>query len=162
MTHSPIRVTIVPPDGDHTDPLQSDYKVYLYYKDSGDFRMMRVNSHGGMQGPQMSLVLVALDRRRGKTERLLDWMAAAPVSEHRVCVSPTLEESHRVQRIGLERGLESWQFCSLSETMDRGSWSGVLAGRGGRIVLGLDNIDIMLPALLGREVGMVTITTPAV
>lgn len=104
--------------------------------------------------------VLALPRRRGKTMEVLKWLADAPEGEHRVLVSQDLMESHRVQRLGMKRGLESWQFVALSEVTPT-AWSGVLRGRGGRVVLGLDNLDLMLPWLLGWPVSLATVTLDA-
>lgn len=108
--------------------------------------------------------LIALPRRLGKTEQLLNWLRSAPEGEHRILVSHNLMESHRIFRMAVDRGfiddgtLESWQFVSVSEVVP-GAWSAVLMGRGGRIVLGIDNADIVLSALLNREIGAMTVTT---
>ena len=99
--------------------------------------------------------LEVLPRQGGKTTRMLEWMRSAPAGEHRVCVSVTRMEAMRLRRDNPD--LESWQFVSLDE-VDRRAWGGVLSGRGGWIVLGLDNLDMMLSQLLGWPVGKVTWT----
>jgi len=96
-------------------------------------------------------------RHSGKTEAMFKWMLEAPESEHRVCVSHSHERSMRMLRESRERGynLESWQFVGCEGITQR-SWSGVLMGRGGHIVLGLDDVDLQLRLMLGWPVEFVT------
>lgn len=88
--------------------------------------------------------VTVLPRQGGKTTRMLQWAREAPKGEHRIIVSPTMEESMRLLRENPD--LESWQFVSIREVADndRRAWSGVLMGRGGHIVLGLDNLDLII------------------
>jgi hypothetical protein len=99
--------------------------------------------------------VILLGRREGKTKAMLDWMRAAPDGEHRVCVAHSSEEAMRLLRENPD--LESWQFVGPNE-ITKGAWSGVLFGRGGRMVLGIDNLDLLLSRLVGWEVGAVSIT----
>ncbi len=103
-------------------------------------------------------MLVLSGRGGGKTAHMLRWMRAAPEGEHRVLVSPTDQEAMRLLRENPD--LESWQFVSLDEVMDRdrSAWSGVLHGRGGRIVLGVDNLDMALSRLFYWPVGALSAT----
>lgn len=97
--------------------------------------------------------VVALGRQRGKTTQMLQWLREAPKGEHRVIVSPTKEEAMRLLRENPD--LASWQFVTIEETRSSyNAWSGVLHGRGGRIVLGIDNLDLGVVAthlLAGRS-----------
>lgn len=104
--------------------------------------------------------LIIEPRQGGKTTRMLQWMREAPQDEHRVIVCATQREAMRLLRENPD--LESWQFVSLDEVKDRdsGAWSGVLYGRGGRIVLGLDNLDLMLSDLIKWPVDAVSLTDP--
>lgn len=107
------------------------------------------------------LEIVQLDRGEGKTKLLLEWLKDAPEGEHRVLVSHTPEEAMRVYRStrldGEVSPFESWQFVGVQEIRP-GAWAGVLYGRGGRVVLGIDNIDLVLEKLIGWPVGIVTAT----
>jgi hypothetical protein len=94
-------------------------------------------------------------RQSGKTTDLLAWVADAPEGEHRVFVTHSKEEAMRVYRENRDR-FESWQFVGIDEVKP-GAWAGVIIGRGGRVVLGLDNFDLMLERLVGRPVGKVMI-----
>ena len=98
-------------------------------------------------------------RQTGKTTAMLDWMQDAPEGDHRVLVCHTGQEAMRLLRESRERGLdlESWQFVGYDE-LKPGTWSGVLHGRGGRVVLGVDNLDLILGRLLGWPVERVTAT----
>lgn len=109
--------------------------------------------------------VLLLPQGQGKTPRLLEWMRSAPVNEWRVGVFHSLEEAHRQMRAAYERGdipdtYETWQFVALDDVLsgDGALLSGVNL-RGGRIVLGLDNLDLMLRRLIqGWPVGLVTLT----
>jgi hypothetical protein len=98
-----------------------------------------------------------LPRGAGKTTRILEWMRAAPEGEHRVCVSATQQEAMRLLREN--RDLESWQFVGPDDVTAK-AWSGVLAGRGGQVVLGLDNADLILRRLMRWPIGTATWTAP--
>lgn len=100
--------------------------------------------------------LIATGRQGGKTEQMLAWLRDAPEGEHRVLVSHSREEAMRLLRDNAD-DLESWQFVTPEEVTPD-AWSGVLLGRGGRIVLGFDNLDLILPRLVGRTVGAVSMT----
>lgn len=99
-------------------------------------------------------------RGGGKTTAMLEWMRAAPVGDHRVIVCHSNQYAMELLRLSRERelGLESWQFVGLQELQQGGGWEGVLYGRGGRIVLGVDNLDLMLPRLFGWPVERITAT----
>jgi len=100
----------------------------------------------------MKVILKA--RGEGKTERLLAWVRAAPPGEHRVIVSA--DHQRAMDRLRENRDLESWQFVGVEE-VGPGCWSGVLMGRGGQVVLGLDDLDEVLPRIMGWRVGAVAI-----
>ena len=96
--------------------------------------------------------IIVLPRQGGKTTKMLEWIRGAPEGEHRVIVCPTGQEAMRLLRENPD--LESWRFVSMDEVRPGGGgWSGVLYGRGGRMVLGIDNLDLMLSRLFGWEVG---------
>lgn len=114
--------------------------------------------------------VILLPRGAGKTPQLLDWMRGGDlVGEIRIGVFHSLEEQHRQFRAAYERGeipsvFESWQFVSITEVTEGSSafLSGVKL-RYQPIVLGIDNLDLMLPGLLhGWSIGMVTMTNDAV
>lgn len=100
-------------------------------------------------------------RQHGKTTRLLDWLEAAPEGEHRIAVCHNAQRSmdllHQSRKQG--RRLESWQFVSAEEVA-RGSrvFSGVLRGRRGHIVLGIDDLDLTIQNMFQFEVGRITAT----
>ena len=99
-------------------------------------------------------------RGGGKTTAMLAWMRAAPEGEHRVCVCFSAQEAMRLLRENPD--LASWKFVGPEYGQyGRVPWSGVLAGHGGRIVLGFDNLDIWLQSQAGHEVGMVTLNEDA-
>lgn len=101
----------------------------------------------------MQAELVILPRAGGKTTRMLEWMRAAPPGEHRVLVCIDQMEADRLRRENPD--LEDWQFKSVG-LVKRDLWgSGSLLGRD-RIVLGVDNLDLVLAQLLRWPVGMVT------
>lgn len=102
--------------------------------------------------------MIVTGRGGGKTTQMLQWMREAPQGEHRIIVCPSGQEAMRLLRENPD--LESWQFVSLEEVMDRdrAAWSGVLHGRGGRVVLGLDNLDMMLDRLIYWPVEAFSVT----
>ena len=100
--------------------------------------------------------IITTPKGGGKTAAMLEWMRAAPEGEHRVCVAFSNEEAMRLLREN--RDLESWQFVGPDEPKNGGSWSAVLRGRGGRIVLGVDNVDLWLQRQFRFEVGAVSLT----
>lgn len=99
--------------------------------------------------------IIVTGRQGGKTTQMLQWVREAPEGEHRVLVCTHGSEAMRLLRENPD--LESWQFVGLNE-VKLDAWSGVLFGRGGYIVLGLDNIDLMLTGLLGWPVGAMSMT----
>ncbi len=96
-------------------------------------------------------------RQGGKTTRMLQWLREAPEGEHRVLVCHTEEDAMRVYRDNRDE-FESWQFVGPNDLRDPGAWSGVLMGRGGRIVLGLDNLDLLLRQWVRWPVGRFSAT----
>ncbi len=81
-------------------------------------------------------------RQSGKTTRLLKWLRAAKKGEHRVGVFATKQEA--MQHLRENPDLESWQFISAAELRAPRIFSGVLRGRGGEVVLGVDDLDRLL------------------
>lgn len=98
-------------------------------------------------------------RQGGKTTAMLEWMRGAPEGEHRVCVSASREQAMRLLRDNPD--LESWQFVALDDVRRGGAFGGVLRGRGGHVVLGIDNLDMVLGALIYWPVDAVTVTGEA-
>lgn len=98
------------------------------------------------------------ERQSGRTSRMIAWLLAAPEGEHRVLVCHSHEEAMRQLRESrVERlGLESWQFVG-PPPFGAGAWSGVVRGRGERVVLGVDNLDLLLPGMFGCSVGRVSL-----
>jgi hypothetical protein len=90
------------------------------------------------------------DRQRGKTTALLEWARSAPEGEHRIVVCESEQRAMDLLREEYDRedALESWQFVGIREVTPT-AWSGVLRGRGGRVVLGIDDLDLVLHRLLG-------------
>jgi hypothetical protein len=110
--------------------------------------------------PPLSIVIGG--RQSGKTESLIQWLLDAPEGEHRILVSHTSQEAMRLLRHCGNRGLpvESWQFVGVNE-ITRETWSAVTHHRGGQIVLGLDNMELMLSSFLPWPVGKITTTAEA-
>lgn len=104
--------------------------------------------------------VIALGRGKGKTEELLGWLKGAPDGEVRVLVSHTLEESRRVMRLAMRRDdtYQSWQFVCWSE-IGAGAWSAVTA-LGQQIVLGVDNVELVLEQMFHWPVGAISVTPP--
>jgi hypothetical protein len=99
--------------------------------------------------------VVVGSRGTGKTMRMLAWMRAAPEGEHRVLVAHSRDYAMQLYRDNPD--LESWQFVGPEEVKP-GAWSGVTYRRGGRIVLGFDNLDLWLQRQMRWEVGAVSLT----
>lgn len=99
-------------------------------------------------------------RQVGKTKRMLDWAEAAPEGEHRVIVSATEHQAMDLLRRSRkeERKLESWQFVGVQELKGNQIFSGVIMGRGGQIVLGIDNLDLIVGNWFQFRVGRVSAT----
>jgi hypothetical protein len=104
--------------------------------------------------------VVALGRQEGKTTKMLQWLREAPEGEHRVLVCVSDREAMRLLRenVGPDSSLESWQFVGPDE-VDPDGWQGVLMGRGGTVVLGIDNIDLIVSHWLHWPVGAISVTT---
>lgn len=118
--------------------------------------LARGESRGGVR----TVKVAVLPRQGGKTTKLLQWMRDAPDGEHRVMLCHSSSEAMRLLRHSRDQdmGLESWQFVSSGDITD-GAWSGVLRGRGGSIVVGIDNLDMFLQHIVGGwPVGAVTMT----
>lgn len=103
------------------------------------------------------------DRGEGKTTALLEWMRAAPEGEHRVMVCVSEQEAMRVYRStwdedDLPTDLESWQFVGWREVTPD-AWRGVLTGRGGQVVLGIDNVEVILAMLFRFPIDVTTMST---
>ncbi len=92
-------------------------------------------------------------RQQGKTTKMLEWMRAAPEDEVRVLVSHTRARSMQLLRENPD--LYSWQFVS-SEEMLRGHTTHQAIR--GRIVLGVDDLDLVLQRLLNFPIGRISMT----
>lgn len=104
-------------------------------------------------------------RQGGKTTEMLEWMkaAAGDDSQHRICVSHSEHEAMRLylstwDEDGNPTWAESWQFVGPREPFAERPWEGVLRGRGGHIVLGLDNLDLLVGRYAGWPVDIFTMT----
>lgn len=97
-------------------------------------------------------------RGEGKTTALLDWLERAPDGELRVCVSAHEGASKHKARLAAkqERRVAPWQFVSIDEVRHRLPVS--LAGRPGRLILGLDDAESILTMLICHPIGAVTAT----
>lgn len=116
-----------------------------------------------MSDSAAGLRVIILPRGGGKTERLLEWLQEPHEGEHRILVSHSREESHRVMRLAFDRGLmrdvlASWQFVSVSEVVGGDAWDAFKAFHPGTIVLGIDNADLSLHHLLGYPIAALTVT----
>ena len=92
--------------------------------------------------------------RSGKSTRMLDWLQDAPDGERRVLVSAAARERDRMQMLARTirgRALDRDQFVTLAEVQ-----AGHLAGA--RVVLAIDNLDLMLDVLLGHPVARASLT----
>lgn len=103
------------------------------------------------------MIVIVGGRQTGKTTKLIAWLKAAPEGEARVAIFHSNEEAMaqlRANRNGLN-DLESWQFGSLDD-LDTGAFSAV----SGHIVIGIDNLDLILGRLLRTRwpVDFVTMT----
>lgn len=100
--------------------------------------------------------IISLPRGGGKTMRMLEWMAAQPPTQNRVCVTITAHEANRLRNLAREQGLniEGWRFVSAGE-VKRGTLHGTSFMP---TVLGVDNAELVLSALLGYEVGTLSVT----
>lgn len=118
--------------------------------------------HRGFQIETEFAPLWMVGRGRGKTTDLLQWVTEAPEDEIRIFVTFKHEEAMRILRRArdLDLDVESWQFVSWDEIFGPGVWSGVrYANREKRIVLGIDNLDIILRNMVPWEVGVATLST---
>lgn len=110
----------------------------------------------------MNLRVLVSGRQCGKTSELLKWVRSAlpddPNPELRVIVTHTRDRASQLRDNNPD--LESWQFMSFDELRhpSRGTWD-QLRGRRGRIVLGIDDLELSLTQMLPDfTVGAVTMT----
>lgn len=104
------------------------------------------------------------ERQVGKTEALLQWASGGRADDEiRIIVSHSHRESMRLLQIARERDLplESFQFVSVGEVRERGWREGAHLTR--RVVLGVDNADIVIADLLGAHdpIRVITLTGKA-
>lgn len=107
-------------------------------------------------------------RQVGKTHQLLQWMRKAPPGEVRIYVGHNVQAAMDVYRSTFtetnEYGdkvseFESWQFVGIQEAMKPGGWSAVRRFNPEvRLVLGIDNLDLVLRQMLYEPIGRVTAT----
>jgi hypothetical protein len=94
-------------------------------------------------------------RQTGKTERLLEWLGSQTISEpqSRVIVCHSDVEAVRLRKICDERGwlIAPSQILS-AESVRRGGL------RGHAVLVAVDNLDLVLPQLLGAQIDVVTST----
>ena len=100
---------------------------------------------------------VAGGRQTGKTKRLLEWMKAAPEGERRVIICHSRARAVDLRRECQNKGIpvEEWQFCGPDEPRDRkGAWNDRMRRGLGRVVFGVDDLDLILGGLIGGPVGI--------
>lgn len=92
------------------------------------------------------------DRRSGKTTRMIQWLLNAPEGERRVIVTHSESEAHRIRKLikGMDIEVEQGQVISAG--------SQDLRGRNPNVVLGIDNLELVLGGLIGHRVSRVTAT----
>lgn len=105
---------------------------------------------------------IILPRQAGKTHRLIEWMLAAPEGEARIYVTHDQHDAMRMLREQREKGnvppLETWQFMSFREIQGAGVLSAVLKFRTQNIVIGVDNVDLILQMMVDFPIRRVTAT----
>lgn len=111
------------------------------------------------KGEKGLLRVAVLPRGLGKTTKLLKWVRAAPKDQYRALVSQSREARDQAFRQSQTDGgkkLDSHQFIAAEDLaqMARAHFRGV----SGEVVLGVDDVDVILQVLLGCGVGAVTMT----
>lgn len=103
--------------------------------------------------------VVQLPAAGGKTTALLEWMRQAPADEIRLLVATSAAEAQRVYESVLragERWAFPWQFVGIGEVLGLAKQRGRNAKQ---IVLGVDNLEMVLAQMLHYPVGFVTMTS---
>lgn len=105
---------------------------------------------------------VILPRQAGKTHGLIEWMLAAPKGEARIYVTHNRHDAMRMLREQRGKGnvppLESWQFMAFQEIRGPGVLSAVVKWRTENIVIGIDNVDMILQMMVDFPIRRVTAT----
>ena len=94
-------------------------------------------------------------RKKGKTTRLLQWVSESEPGTARVFVSRTRNEAMDLLVIARNRGLDvqSWQFVGWEELKAPRLW--MMAKE--RIVLGIDNLDLIVQDMVRWPIELVTL-----
>lgn len=94
-------------------------------------------------------------RGAGKTYQMLQWAKDAPEGERRLIVCHSHARSMDLLRESRERdlGLESWQFLSVEQARN-----GAYSLARDQIVLGIDDLDLVLPQFFAWPVARVAAT----
>lgn len=98
-----------------------------------------------------------MGRQTGKTRKLVDWLRFNP---HGVLIVHSAEERQRILRqygYGLTYSKERKAEDDSRVITVQGVLDGRLRGRH-PLIVAVDNLDLILPYLLGAEVGPVTMT----
>lgn len=90
-------------------------------------------------------------RQTGKTSRMLQWMLSQPEDESRVIIVHSEHEAQRLRQILKNSGIEvdAWKIVRADQARN-------LMGRD--VVLGIDNLDLILGSLFGRSVSRISAT----
>ena len=95
------------------------------------------------------MLVVTGNRGSGKTTKALDWLRQDPL---RRLIVHSAQEAQRLRRLGSASGVPPELSTRISALQDT-----VVLGRD--VVLGIDNLDLVLPTLLySRPVEFVTVT----
>jgi len=94
-------------------------------------------------------------RRSGKTDRMLDWLESAPPRQRYILVCHSHTEVERLRKLvkDEDRNINPNRIVSVDQI-------GTLRGlRGSRhSSLAIDNVDLVLPSLLGHPVSRISAT----
>lgn len=105
--------------------------------------------------------------RGGKSTALLKWLLDSPPDETRIMVSPSRDLAMHWLRSARQMrdqdpalpSVESWQFVSHAEVLNRSGelWAGVPNRR--QIVLGIDDADVLLKQVILWPIRLVMMTS---
>lgn len=101
---------------------------------------------------------IVLPRGAGKTHEALKWLLADAPDEYRIMLTCSEPEANRLRSLARDMGFPNSRVVSVS---NRAMWQ--LLGRveGLKVVYGIDNLELVLPMLLGGPVGLATYTGKA-
>lgn len=100
--------------------------------------------------------LFVAGRQTGKTFWMLEWMRRARPGELRVCICASRRDAARLYQSTLDVNGEptywqKYQFISADEVRTTDKFRSRQ-----HVVFGIDNIDLILPTLLGGSIGIAT------